>query len=79
MIKSPLDNYSKSSAECFVIGLCLYMAITFHNNITEAGPLKYGLGPWTPVMDRVYDPPIFTIPKINEVHKDKIKDKNKIC
>ena len=37
MIKSASDNYSKSSVECLVIGgLCLYIAITFHNNLTEA-------------------------------------------
>ena len=36
MIKSSSDNYSKSSAECLVIGLCLYVAITFHNNLIEA-------------------------------------------
>ena len=36
MIKSSSDNYSKSSAECLVIGLCLYIAITFHNNLIEA-------------------------------------------
>ena len=36
MIKSSSDNYSKSSAECLVlIGLCLCIAITFHNNLTE--------------------------------------------
>ena len=29
-------NYSKSSAECLEIGLCLYVAITFHNNLIEA-------------------------------------------
>ena len=36
MIKSSSDNYSKSFAECLVIILCLYIAITFHNNLTEA-------------------------------------------
>ena len=36
MIKSSLDSYRKSCAECLVIGLCLYIAITFHNNLTEA-------------------------------------------
>ena len=36
MIKSSLDNYRKSSAECLAIGFCLYLAITFHNNSTEA-------------------------------------------
>ena len=36
MIKSSSDNCSKRSAECLVIGLCLYIAITFHNNLTEA-------------------------------------------
>ena len=36
MIKSSSDNYSKSSVECLVIGLCLHIAITFHNNLTEA-------------------------------------------
>ena len=35
-IKSSSDNYSKTSVECIVIGLCLYIAITFHNNLTEA-------------------------------------------
>ena len=35
MIKSSSDNLSKRSAECLVIGLCLYRAITFHNNLTE--------------------------------------------
>ena len=36
MIKRSSDNYSKTSAECLVIGLCLYIAITFHDNLTEA-------------------------------------------
>ena len=38
MKKSSSDtcNYSKSSAERLVIGLCLYVAITFHNNLIEA-------------------------------------------
>ena len=36
MIKSSSDNYSKSSVECLVIGLCLYVAITFHDYLTEA-------------------------------------------
>ena len=36
MIKSSLDNYCKSSAECLAIGFCLYIAITLHNNSTEA-------------------------------------------
>ena len=36
MIKSSSDNYSKSSVECLGIGLCLYIAITFHNNLTKA-------------------------------------------
>ena len=36
MIKSSLDNYCKSSAECLAIGFCLYLAITFHNNSTKA-------------------------------------------
>ena len=36
MIKSCSDNYSKSSVDCLVIGFCLYIAITFHNNLTEA-------------------------------------------
>ena len=40
MIKSSSDNYSKSSAECLVIGLCLYVAITFHNNLIEAKIVK---------------------------------------
>ena len=35
MIKSSSDNYSKCSVECLVIGLCLYIAITFHNNLTK--------------------------------------------
>ena len=39
------------------------------------GPSKYGLGPWTPFMDRVHGPPImdqvhgppiFTTPKITD-------------
>ena len=36
MIKSFSDNYSKSSAERLVFGLCLYIAIKFHNSSTEA-------------------------------------------
>ena len=41
MIKSSFDNYSKSSAlECLVIGLCLYITLTFHNNLTEAKIVK---------------------------------------
>ena len=36
MIKSSSDNYRKSSAECLAIGFCLYTAITFQNNLTEA-------------------------------------------
>ena len=41
MIKSSSDNYSKNSAECLVlIGLCLCIAITFHNNLTEANIAK---------------------------------------
>ena len=36
MIKSSTDNYRKSSMECLVIGVCLYIAITFHNKLTEA-------------------------------------------
>ena len=36
MIKCSSDNYSKSSAECLVICICLYIAIKFHNNLTEA-------------------------------------------
>ena len=39
------------------------------------GPSKYGPGPWTPFMDRVHGPPIFTTPKITEVNKNKIKSK----
>ena len=35
MIKSSSDNYRKSSTECLVIDFCLYIAITFHNNLTE--------------------------------------------
>ena len=35
MMKSSSDNYSKSSAECLVIGFCLYIAIKFYN-LTEA-------------------------------------------
>ena len=30
------DNYRESSTECFVICFCLYIAITFHNNLTDA-------------------------------------------
>ena len=29
-------KYRKSSAECLAIGFCLYIATTFHNNLTEA-------------------------------------------
>ena len=36
MIKSSSDNYHKSSAECFAFGFCLYIAITFHINLTKA-------------------------------------------
>ena len=36
MIKSSSDNCSKRSPEFLVIGLCLYIAITFHNNLNEA-------------------------------------------
>ena len=36
MIKSSSDSYCKSSPECLAIGFCLYIAITFHNNLTEA-------------------------------------------
>ena len=36
MIKSFSDNFSENSVECLVIGLCLYIAITFPNNLTEA-------------------------------------------
>ena len=37
MIKSSSDiNYRKSSAERLAIGFCLYIAITFHNNLAEA-------------------------------------------
>ena len=36
MIKSSSDNYGKSSTEFLVIGFSLYIAITFHNNLTEA-------------------------------------------
>ena len=35
-ILNSTDNYRKSSTECLVIGFCLYMAVTFHNNLTEA-------------------------------------------
>ena len=42
------------------------------------GPSKYGPGPWTPFMDRVHGPPIFTIPKITEINKNKIKSKVKL-
>ena len=34
-------------------------------------------GPWTPSVDRVHGPPIFTTPKITEVNKNKIKSKLK--
>ena len=30
------DNNRESSTECFVICFCLYIAITFHDNLTEA-------------------------------------------
>ena len=36
MVKSSSDNYRESSAKCLVIGFCLYIDITFHNNLTEA-------------------------------------------
>ena len=36
MIKESSDNYRKSSAECLAIGFCLYIAITFHDGLTEA-------------------------------------------
>ena len=36
MIKSSSDSYRKSSPECLAIGFCLYIAITFHNNLIEA-------------------------------------------
>ena len=36
MIKSSSDNYRKSSAECLAIGFHLHIAITFHNNLTDA-------------------------------------------
>lgn len=36
MIKSSTDNNRKSSAECRPIDFCLYIAITFYNNLTEA-------------------------------------------
>ena len=35
-ILNSTDNYRKSSTECLVIGFCLYTAVTFHNNLTEA-------------------------------------------
>ena len=58
---------------------------------TKHGPLVHGpgpwtrsikiwTGPWTPFMDRVHGPPIFTTctPKITEVNKNKIKSKVKL-
>ena len=39
--------------------------------------LLRGPGPWTPIMDRVHEPPIFTTPKIAEVKNNKIKHKIK--
>ena len=36
MIKSSSDNYSKSWAECLLIGLRLYIGIKFYNNLVEA-------------------------------------------
>ena len=42
--------------------------------VQNMDPLR-GLGPWTPFMDRVHGPPIFTTPKITEVNKNKIKSK----
>ena len=36
MIKSSSDNYRNNSTECLVIGFCLYIATTFHNNSTDA-------------------------------------------
>ena len=36
LIKSFSDNYRKSSAECLAIGVYLHIAITFHNNLTDA-------------------------------------------
>ena len=42
--------------------------------VQNMDPLR-GPGPWTPFMDRVHGPPIFTTPKITEVNKNKIKSK----
>ena len=36
MIKCSSNNYRKISTDCLVIDFCLYIAITFHNNFTEA-------------------------------------------
>ena len=36
MTKSSSDNYCKSFKECLVIDFCLYIAVTFHNNLAEA-------------------------------------------
>ena len=47
------------------------------NLVHAPGPSKYGSGPWTPFMDRVHGPPIFTTPKITEVNNNKIKNKTK--
>ena len=32
---SSVDNYCKSSTECLVIGSCLHIVTTFHNNLSE--------------------------------------------
>ena len=34
--KSSSDNYRKSSTECLLIDFCLYIPISFHNNLAEA-------------------------------------------
>ena len=36
MIKSSSDSYRKSYTQCLVMDFCLYIAITFHNNLTGA-------------------------------------------
>ena len=40
MIKSSTDNYRKISTECLAISICLYIAIAFHNSLTEKRKLR---------------------------------------
>ena len=81
-VEAPWENYNSSQAISLPNQACMvYVRIAqYLSSFRQAEQIslqgKYKIwtpGPWTPFMDRVHGPPIFTTPKITEVNKNKIK------